>query len=166
MSFNIKKGERIMQVSFNPNVKFTHQQAPQIPLNPVTDSIYAPQQNTRVKQPSKFINGISNIAKFFASFSEMTKGIVKGIFYGATTAAATLGGFWVFGAFPKAISNGKEALKDVLQHPYKNTPKAGKAVAGILAAGVLATHVIKGILNMNERTANVDHKLKTGHRVA
>ncbi len=156
-----------MPITFNPNVSFK-QQAPQMPLNPVTDNIYtskqleAPEQK---KKPSKLVNGISNIAKFFASVNEITKGIAKGAVYGATTAVATLGTFWLLGGLPKAAKAGKEVLKDAFKHPLKNTPKAGKVIAGIVSTGVLAAHIVKGILNKNQRNSDIEHKLQTGHTV-
>lgn len=154
-----------MPITFNPNVSFKQQTTPQMPLNPVTESIYTPKQEPPAKKPSKFVNGISNIAKFFASVGEMTKGIAKGVFYGTTTAVATLGGFFLLGGLPKAAKNGKVALKEAFKHPLKNTPKTGKVLATILATGVAATHVIKGILNKNQRNADIEHKLQTGHTV-
>lgn len=156
-----------MPITFNPNISFK-QQAPQMPLNPVTESIYSSKQIDTPKEhkkPSKLINGISNIAKFFASVNEITKGIVKGAFYGTATAAATVGTFWLLGGLPKAAKAGKEALKEAFKHPLKNTPKAGKLIAGIVSTGVLATHIVKGILNKNQRNSDIEHKLQTGHTV-
>ena len=156
-----------MPITFNPNVSFKQQQpAAQVPLNPVTESIYTPiEQEKPAKKPSKFINGISNIAKFFASVGEIAKGVGKGLLYGTTTAVATLGGFFLLGGLPKAAKNGKEAIKEAFKHPLKNVSRTGKVVAAILSTGVAATHVIKGILNKNQRNSDIEHKLQTGHTV-
>lgn len=151
-----------MQVSFNPNVSF-RQQTAQMPLNTVTENIYAPKQDINKNGKSKFINGISDIAKFFASISEITKGVAKGLFYGGTTALATLGSFWLLGTVPKAMRSSKEALKEVIAHPMKHISKTGKGIATILSLSIATVHVIKGILNKNQRNANIDHKLQTGH---
>ena len=156
-----------MPITFNPNVSFK-QQAPQMPLNPVTENIYSSKQieaPEQKKKPSKLINGISNIAKFFASVNEITKGIVKGTAYGAATTVTTLGAFWLLGGLPKAIKTGKEAVKDTLKHPLKNTPKVGKLIAGVVSTGVFVTHIVKAILNKNQRNSDIEHKLQTGHTV-
>lgn len=118
------------------------------------------------KKPFKMrvIDGIGNIAKFFVSMGEMTKATFKAIGGAALAGTATMGAFWAFGTLPKAFQQGKEMLKEVCKHPIKNTSKTGKVVAGVAAAGVATYHIIKGILTMNMRTANVDHALKTGHR--
>ena len=135
------------------------------PKNPNFDTI----EIVKPEKPKKrkgFMEGISNIAKFFVSLGEMTKASLKAIGGAAVAAAGTMTAFWAFGTLPKAFQQGKEALKEVCKHPIKNTSKAGKVVAGIVGAGVAAYYIIKGVLTMNQRTANVDHALKTGHRDA
>lgn len=114
------------------------------------------------KKDNGFINGISKIAKFFVSLDEMTKASIKAVLGGAATAAGTLAAFWIAGTLPRAVSQNR--WKDAFKAPLKNTSKTGKITAGVLAAAVATYHIIRGILKMNQRTANVDHSLKTGHR--
>jgi hypothetical protein len=44
--------------------------------------------------------------------------------------------------------------------------KGGKIIAGIGSALVLGYHLVVGKLEANQRTAVIDHKMKTGHRDA
>ena len=173
MSVNAFSGVKLDRPLIEPGVyqqpqHIVHEEAPKAPVSkpleqaPATDVV----ETKAPKKRKGFMEGISNITKFFVSLGEMTKASLKAIGGAAVTAAGTMLAFWTFGTLPKAFQQGKEALKEVVRHPIKNTSKAGKIVAGIAATGVAAYHVIKGILTMNQRTANVDHALKTGHRDA
>ncbi len=123
-----------MQVSFNPSVNF---------------------------KGNSIREGVSKTAKFFTNISEMTKASAKAVGYGTMTAGATFAGFWIFGAVPRTVKNGSlEAFKS----PIKSLSTRGKIItiaAGVLVAGI---ELIKGKLRANQKTANVDHQLKTGHR--
>lgn len=146
-----------------------HEEVPKAPVSKPLEQVPASDVIETTKTPKKrkgFMEGISNIAKFFVSLGEMTKASLKAVGAAAVTVAGTMTAFWAFGALPKALQQGKEAIKEVCKHPIKNTSKAGKVVAGIAGAGVAAYYIIKGILTMNQRTANVEHALKTGHRDA
>lgn len=157
----VKKGVT-MQVSFNPAVSF-RQQAPVINPQPVVQSN---QVNTVPEQKVKrsgFREDISKIAKFFTTLSEMTKATFKAAGYGLLTGAVSLAGFWAFGAVPRGFKQGN-ALIDVFKHPVRSISKKGKVVTALATLGVAGYHLIKGKLTANQRTANVDHQLKTGHR--
>ena len=146
------------------------------PQNPVEKPLVAPEQKapadlvdfSEPKQKksfsTRFVEGIGKIAKFFVGLNEMTKATFKGIGGAFAAGGATLATFWAFGTLPRAFKAGKESMKEVVKHPLKNISKAGKVTAGVLAAGALTYHIIKGVLTMNKRTANVDHSLKIGHR--
>lgn len=151
-----------MRVSFNPAVSFRQQSVQQ----PQTVAASA---TTTAEIPKKkdvglgFREGISNIAKFFVNLNEMTKASLKAVGYGALTAVGTMTGYWALGAFPRGFKEGN-SVKDVFKHPIKNISKKGKVVSAVAALGVASYHLIKGKLVSNQRTANVDHQLKTGHR--
>ena len=192
MSFNRNEGRVCMQVSFNPNVSFKEQYptlqamshyasyAPMQASKPVpvaedrseiealkakVEALEASvAQQPKPKKASFVRRAISGVAKFFAAAGQMIKATAKALFYGAATAAGTLAGAWLVGTLPKAIKNGNVA--EVLRHPVKNIGKAGKIVAGVLTAGVMGLHLLKGWLKSNEKTANIDHRWKTGHREA
>ena len=118
-----------------------------------------------IRKSSGFKQTISNIAKFFTNLGQMTKATVKGLFYGAATGAASVGAFSIFGTIPKALKKASDlTLKEALKHPVKNLSTKGKIVSAVLALGVMTYHIIKGKLNANKKTADIDHKLKTDHR--
>lgn len=154
-----------MQVSFNPSVSFRQQAASVEQPKEVVTVPTVPVQLPEPKKKTGFIEGISNIAKTFATLGEMTKASIKAVGYGSATAAVGLASFWTFSSFPKSFKS-LESFKDVVKHPLKNISKTGKIVSGLLGVGVAAFHIIKGILATNQKTANVDHQLKTGHRDA
>ena len=122
------------------------------------------------KKASFIRRAISGVAKFFAATGQMIKATAKALFYGATTAVGTLAGAWLVGTLPRAVKAGKFAKnggwQEIFKHPIKNVSKTGKIVTGVLTAGVMALHLIKGWLKSNEKTANIDHRWKTGHREA
>lgn len=153
-----------MQVSFNPNVSFKQQ----ISQGQTTPFVQQPDTTSVINQtePAKrkgVREDISKIAKFFTTLSEMTKATFKAIGYGALTVGASLLGFWTFGAVPRGFAKGNNIL-DTFKHPIKSISKKGKVVTALLGLGVASYHIIKGKLISNQRTANVDHQLKTGHR--
>lgn len=159
-----------MQVSFNPNVSFKSQ-TPQL-TNPTGAAQSVPQAGSAPvvasAEPEKrkgLREDISKIAKFFTTLGEMTKATFKAIGYGALTVVASLTGFWAFGAVPRGFKKGNNIL-DAFKHPVKNISKKGKVITALLGLGVASYHLIKGKLISNQRTANVDHQLKTGHRPA
>ena len=177
-----------MYVSFNPNVSFKQgqvafqkpaegaaqgaaqaAQAAQGAVQGAAQAMSSPQfSQPAEKQPEKrsgLREDISKIAKFFTTLSEMTKASFRAVGYGALTVAASLTGFWAFGAVPRGLKKGNNVL-DAFKHPIKNISKKGKVITALLGLGVASYHLIKGKLIANQRTANVDHQLKTGHRPA
>lgn len=154
-----------MQVSFNPNVSFK-QQNTDVLQNKNSQPVVQQPAVTVVpaeKKSSGFREDLSKIAKFFTTMSEMTKAAIKAVGYGALTTATFLAGFWSFGTLPRAFKKGN-SLIDAFKHPIKNISTKGKLITAAAGLGVAAYHIIKGKLASNQRTANVDHQLKTGHR--
>lgn len=133
------------------------------PKNPNFDTI----EIVKPEKPKKrkgFMEGISSIAKFFVSLGEMTKASIKAAWYGGLTMLGGLAGFWAFGALPQTYKSVEGSLTKIFTESFKNISKKGKIISGVAAAGVATYHIVKGILTTNQRTANVDHALKTGHR--
>lgn len=155
-----------MQVSFNPNVSFKQQSnevlqnksSQPVVLQPAV-AVIAPAE----KKSSGFREDLSKVAKFFTTMSEMTKATIRAVGYGLLTTAAFLAGFWSFGTLPRAFRK-ENSLMDAFKHPIKNISTKGKLITAAAGLGVAAYHIIKGKLASNQRTANVDHQLKTGHR--
>lgn len=165
-----------MYISFNPGISFKQSgiQGAQKGAQEANAAAQGGVQGTNMsqkpapKQPKKrssLREDISKIAKFFTTLGEMTKASFKAAGYGALTVAASLAGFWAFGAVPKGFKKGNNVL-DAFKHPIKNISKKGKFITALLGLGVASYHLIKGKLISNQRTANVDHQLKTGHRPA
>ncbi len=163
-----------MAVGFNPYVSFCA--APQVPpanvkanaqqpsaANLQTDPVELSNKKESKEKKHPVRNFIANVAKFFATTTEMVKGVFKGTAYGLTTGAAILGGSWLFGALPKGFRKGG-SLKEVCKNPLKSLSTKSKVIAGAAGLAVLAFHTIAAKLKANQKTANVDHQLKTGHR--
>ncbi len=162
-----------MEIGFNPVVSFraaeTNNTAKPVNIPPSSSNLQdsvelsTKQQEKKEEKKRPFRNFIANVAKFFATTTEMVKGTVKGTAYGLTTGAAILTGGWLFGALPSGFRKGG-SLKEVCKHPLKSIGTKSKIIAGVAAFAVGAYHVIAAKLKANQKTANVDHQLKTGHR--
>jgi len=132
------------------------QQAPQVI---VVKETVEPQEEKKKKGGLR--NTIAKIAKFFTTASEMTKASAKALWYGTTSGAATLAGFWALGAVPKQIKN--KSFKKAFTEPLKSISTKGKVIAGLVALAVASVHIIKGVLRSNQRAANVEHQLDVEH---
>ncbi len=121
-------------------------------------------KKSKTKPKTTLREKTANVWKFFASANQMVKATVKGLLYGTATAAAFLGGSWLFSTLPKAFAKEGPKFKEIIRHPIKNIAKSGKVMAGIAGTATLTYHIIAGRLNSNQRTADIDHQLKTGHR--
>ena len=164
-TLNFKQKYPTLQ-SMQGDVKSAPEQAIEAPAVVAQPEVLVKAEGKKLRKASGIRQAISNISKFFASISEMTKASFKALFYGATTSLAFLAGFWAFGSLPNAVKNGGDALKDIFKHPLNNISKKGKIITGVAASGVMAYHILKGWLNMNKRTADIEHKWKTDHRDA
>ncbi len=116
------------------------------------------------KKPKSARNSVASLWKFMTTANQMANSALKGLFYGALTGVALLGGSWVFKALPKAFTKEGPTLWNTIRHPLKNIGKSGKVIAGIGSAAVLGYQLVAGKLAANQKTAVIDHKLKTGHR--
>ncbi len=114
--------------------------------------------------PKTFKDRIANFWKFFASTNQMMQATFKGLFEGTMAAIAFLSGSWLISALPKTFAKEGPKFMEIIKQPLKHIPKAGKVVAGIAGFAVLGYHLVVGKLRANQRTADIDHQLKTGHR--
>ena len=164
-----------MEIGFNPAVNFlagdlqatAKSSTSQSPVSSdiQSDTVVLSEKSEKKEKKQPFRNFIAGVAKFFATTTEMVKGTVKGTAYGLTTGAAVLAGSWLFGALPSGFRKGG-SLKEVCKHPLKSIGTKSKVVAGLATLAVGAYHIIAAKLRANQKTANVDHQLKTGHRPA
>lgn len=163
-----------MEVGLNPYVSFCAAQANNTQTSNVqqpkttnskADSVEFSSKKETSEKKCPVRNFIANVAKFFATTTEMVKGTFKGVAYGLTTGVAILGGSWLFDALPKGFRKGG-SLKEVCKNPIKSIGTKSKIIAGAAAVGVCAYNIIAAKLKANQKTANVDHQLKTGHRPA
>lgn len=118
------------------------------------------------KKKTTFKEKIANVWKFFSATDKMLGATFKGLFYGALTGTALVGGAWMYRALPKAFAKEGPKFLELVKHPLKHVGTAGKVIAGVGSALVLAYHLVVGKLEANQRTAVIDHKMKTGHRDA
>lgn len=161
-----------MKINFNPSVSFRKNDQTSISNSVTKDEnvkdvsaadlpIAEPELNPQHK--NIFKEAIADIAKFFTSTNEMTKGSIKAAAYGFIAGTAVAGWKWVTKALPKAFSkNG--SLKEVIKHPAKSIGWKANLLAGTAALGVASYQIIKAKLTANKKTADIDHQLYTGHR--
>ncbi len=117
-----------------------------------------------VKQSTTLKEKTANIWKFMSAANQMANSALRGLLYGALTGTALLSGSWLFRALPKAFTKEGPTLWNTIRHPLKNIGKSGKVIAGIGAGAVLAYQLVAGKLAANQKTAVIDHKMRTGHR--
>lgn len=126
---------------------------------------FTPQADVQPEKRKKTVKDrVAGFWKFLSTTNQMTRSALKGVFYGAMTGVALLGGSWVFKALPNAFSKQGPTLMNTIKHPLKAVGKSGKIMAGIGAGAVLAYQLITGKLEANQKTAVIDHKMYTGHR--
>lgn len=163
----------IMEIGFNPNVSFRAGKQPELDktakiqktqtTETEKDSVDLSAVKEKKEKKHYIRNFIANVAKFFATTTEMVKGTVKGTAYGLASGAAILGGSWLFSALPRGFRKGG-SIKDICKNPLKNIGTKSKVIAGVATLAVGSYHIIAAKLRANQKTANVDHQLKTGHR--
>lgn len=122
------------------------------------------EKNLEEKKSKNIKDNVASIWKFMSVANQMANSALKGLFYGALTGVALLSGSWIFKALPKAFTKEGPTLWNTIRHPLKNIGKSGKVIAGIGSAAVLGYQLVAGKLAANQKTAVIDHKLKTGHR--
>lgn len=150
-----------MQVNFNPNMSFKSNEVSPHEQSEAAVGIKHSKPDTFEKSSVK--EDIGKVAKCFTTLSEMTKASVKALMYGAVTTVVGLACGWMFGALPKGFKK-SGSLKQTFGHPLKSISKKAKILTGVATVAVAGFNIIKGILNTNQHTANIDHKLRIGHR--
>ncbi len=132
--------------------------------------VVAQEQNTSTLQPevpkqSKSMRErIAGVWKFFASANKLIQAYAKGIAYATVTAGTVLSASWLFNSLPKTFAKNGPKLIETIKHPLNHISKAGKIYAVVGAVGAFGYQALKGHLSANQRTADIDHQLKVGHR--
>lgn len=144
----------------------TEESIPALKNQPKTDTvdIQTKKEEEAPKERKTVKDRIADVWKFFTATGKMIGATAKGIFYGAVTGVALLGGSWLFKSLPQAFAKEGPTLWNTIRHPLTHIGKSGKIIAGVGGALVFAYHLIAGKLRANKATADVDHQLKTGHR--
>lgn len=140
-----------MSLYFNPSVSF------QADARLKSDGLQSSRQQSPVR------DGVADVAKFFVSTSEMTKATVKGGIYGFLAGTTVAGYKFVTKVLPDTFKEGNSIL-NAFKHPAKSIGRKGNLAAVGVAVGVFLGNILMGKLRANQRTANVDHQLYTGHR--
>lgn len=167
MSFNKKKGETMSVQAIsgaNINPQTIQQSHAEQPAKQVAQPVVIQQVVETPKKKGGFMEGVSNIVKFFKALGEMTKASLKAVWYGGLTMLGGVTAFWAFGALPQTFGSVQGSFKEIFKQSFKNISRGAKIASGVAAGLVAAFHIVKGILITNKKTANVDHALKTGHR--
>ena len=103
---------------------------------------------------------IAGVWKFFASANRLIQAYAKGIAY----ATGVLSASWLFNSLPKAFMKNGPKLSATIKHPLNHISKSGKIFAVVGAVGAMGYQALKGHLSANQRTADIDHQLRVGHR--
>ena len=97
---------------------------------------------------------IAGVWKFFASANRLIQAYAKGV----------LSASWLFNSLPKAFMKNGPKLSATIKHPLNHISKSGKIFAVVGAVGAMGYQALKGHLSANQRTADIDHQLRVGHR--
>jgi len=130
------------------------------------------QKQTEIPKKNGLADFSSKIAYAWINATEMTKGVVSGIFAGAAAGTAVAGTDWLVSGLKETfnpresavLTSWLERFKTMFKHPTKVLGVVGKIVAPIVAVAFFAGNIISARLNANKKTANVDHQLYTNHR--
>lgn len=107
---------------------------------------------------------IAGVWKFFASANRLIQAYAKGIAYATVTGFGVLSASWLFNSLPKAFMKNGPKLSEVVKHPLTHISRSGKIFAVVGAVGAMGYQALKGHLSANQRTADIDHQLRVGHR--
>ena len=106
--------------------------------------------------------GISKIWKFFTVTGTMTVAATKGLVQGAVVGAGVLASAILLkGGI--SLAKGSKTLGEIAKHPFATAGKAGKLLALAAGGAVLASHVVKGKLAANQKSAVIEHKMDVEH---
>lgn len=104
----------------------------------------------------------ADVSYAWVNVAEGFKGVAKGLWYG-----------FLVGTLTAAISAQRVAKKRIAKgesigllerFALKNITRPTKILSGVVAGGVFVWNLIWAKMKANQRTANVDHMLYTGHR--
>lgn len=130
---------------------------PDVNKNTTTENRQKP-----AKKPTSIRGFIANISYAWVNVAEGFKGVLKGAWYGFLAGTA-VAGISTIRSVNKRIKQ-SEKLGFFAKLNPKNISKGGKALSWITAGTVLIGNLIWARMKANQRTANVDHALYTGHR--
>ncbi len=105
---------------------------------------------------------VADVWKFLSVSATMGIATAKGLWQGALTGAAVLGGATILKGAMKVIKNEK-TLSEIITHPLKTAGKTGKALAIIAGGAVLVGHLIAGRMKANQNSAVIEHKVDVPH---
>lgn len=118
------------------------------------------------KQQPKKSTGIRGVAAgvsyAWINLTEGIKGLVKGAWYGFLAGTLTAGISAHFSAKNRIKKGEKIGLLE--RYKPKNMTKTTKVLSWAVAGAILVWNLILAKMRANQKTANVDHALYTGHR--
>lgn len=160
-----------MAINLIPQVKFTSQVAFKQKESATKPDAATTQQEQSVSTDSKpgAKGFIAKIAYAWINATEMTKGFFGGLFTGGFVGTTIAAGDWLVSGLKKTgkkQAKGVEKFKfsQMFKKPTSALSKVGKIYAPIVAGVIFVGSLISARLKANQRTSNVDHQLKTGHR--
>lgn len=157
-----------MSIKVTPKVNYSNQLAfSNENLNVTTPDIdkknALTEQNQRPAKKPRGIKGVvADVSYAWVNVAEGFKGVVKGAWYGFLAGTLTAGISAYYSA-KKPNPNGK-TLGLLERFSPKKMTRTTKVLSGIVAGGVFVWNLIWAKMKANQRTANVDHMLYTGHR--
>lgn len=151
------------KVSYNNQPAFSNEN-----LNVTTPDIdkkrTLTEQYQKSAKKSRGIKGVAaDISYAWVNVAEGFKGVVKGLWYGFLAGTLTAGISAHLAANKLNKKEGK-AIGLLERFSPKNMTKSTKILSGVVAGGVFVWNLIWAKMKANQRTANVDHMLYTGHR--
>lgn len=160
-----------MAVNLNPQIKLSNTAPKQTdaavePTKVTTENPVPPAPAVQpVKQP--LIKRIASGAAYgWINLSESVKGVVEGLVLGTLLGTAIAGYDLMTSGVKKAWNTKSKftSFKEMVTSPRKYLGRTGKIYAPIAALAMFCGYMLKAKLTINQRTANVDHALYTGHR--
>lgn len=151
-----QRTEHLISARATQAIQETHSQAYSQPYGQPTSSTPYKEQRSGVK------GAVANTAYAWVNVTEAIKGILKGTIYGFLT-GTVIAGFDMIKSGTKKYKKGQIQFSE-LWNRKKAMSKTGKVLSFVAAGLVFVGHLVNAKLNINKRTANVDHMLYSGHR--
>lgn len=154
-----ERAQNLVSARASQAIRETHSQAYGQPYGQPGSQTYS----TPYKEQSSGIKGaVASTAYAWVNVTEAIKGILKGTIYGFLTGTA-VAGFDLIKSGTKKYKKGQIHFSE-LWNRKKAMSKTGKVLSFVAAGLVFVGHLVNAKLNINKRTANVDHMLYSGHR--